>query len=119
LQRVIHQGIDRPETLSVEDGLSGQVFHAPHIVHKADLNADPDFPPKALGDAGAFIGVPLRTGDRSLGILEVYHRQPYGFVEQDIKLYEEIGCRIGVALQNAEIFYRAQTLLLKSSTLGA
>jgi DNA-binding response OmpR family regulator len=119
LQRVIHQGIDRPETLLVEDGLAGQVFHAQHIVHKANLDDDPDFPPESLGGSSAFIGVPLRVGEQSLGILEVYHRQPYGFAEQDLKLYEEIGHRIGIALQNAEIFCRAQTLLLKSSALGA
>jgi GAF domain-containing protein len=43
-----------------------------------------------------------------LGVLEVYHRQWPGFEERDVGLLNEIGERIGAALQNAELFQRLQ-----------
>jgi GAF domain-containing protein len=119
LRCVIQWGVTRPQTLP-EEGLAAQIFCAETPVLKVDLTDDPDLTPHSLGrsDLGAFIGVALRAGEQSLGMLEVYHSQPYGLEEQDLAFYAQIGTRIGSALQNAEIFQQAQTLLLKSSSLG-
>lgn len=120
LRRVAQQGVVRPEFLPADEGLHGRLFQSRNPVLKADLRDDPDLPADKCCEAEvrSFIGVPLRAGERSLGILEVYHRDPYGFDDGTLACFVQIGERIGMALQNAEIFGRTQVLLLKSSSLG-
>jgi len=120
LQLVMQEGVDRPQVLPVGEGLSGQVLRSQHPVLKVNLRDDPDMPAEDLAehDLNAFVGVPLRGVEQSLGILEVYHSSPYGFGEDAVPFFTDVGDRIGIALQNAEIFQRAQTLLLESSALN-
>jgi DNA-binding response OmpR family regulator len=120
LRLMAQEGIKRPQSLPIDKGLSGQVFQSQNPVLRADLKDDPDACADELSDCGlrAFVGVPLRGVEQSLGILEVYHDTAYGFGEETVTFFMEVGDRIGIALQNAEIFQRAQMLLLESSTLS-
>jgi two-component system response regulator VanR len=121
LRRVAQRGIVRPESLSAGEGLSREVLQSQDPVYRGDVE------PGAVvatgeGDAvplRAFIGVPLRVDNRSLGILELYHTEPYGFDEGMLSFLSRIGKRLGMALQNAELFGQAQLLLLESSSLSS
>jgi DNA-binding response OmpR family regulator len=120
LRRVAQQGVVRPESLPVDTGLHGRLFQLRNPILKANLEDDPELPADkcCAADVRSFAGVSLRVGERSLGILEVYHREPYGFDEDTLACFAEVGKRIGMALQNAQLFGRNQDLLLKSSSLG-
>jgi DNA-binding response OmpR family regulator len=121
LQLMDQVRVNRPQFLPISEGVSGQVFQSQHPILKVDLQGDPDAAADALcdGEMRSFAGVPLRGVEQSLGILEVYQCEPYGLDESAVSFYLDIGDRIGIALQNAEIFQRAQMLLLESSTLNA
>ena len=120
LTRVLQRGVQRPDVLPIADSISGRVFRTCVPVLRLHISQDPEMAIESTDDVQveAYIGVPIQVGGQSLGVLEVYSTRPYGFVERDLKMYQEIGERIGVALQNAEIFRRIQTLLLKSSALA-
>lgn len=120
LVRVSQVGVVRPERLPADNGFSAQLLRSPQPLLKADLASDPDLPSSELGRANlrSFVGVPLYAGEGALGVLEVYHDEPYSLDEGVLPFFQEVGARIGMALQNAEIFQRAQMLLLESSTLN-
>jgi DNA-binding response OmpR family regulator len=120
LQLMAQQGVSRPQVLPIDEGLSGQVFQSQSPILRTDLANDPDSCTDDLVDCGlhAFAGVPLRGVEQSLGMLEVYHSDPYGFGDQMVSFFIDVGDRIGIALQNAELFQRTQTLLIESSTLN-
>ena len=114
------EGVSRPQVLPIDEGLSGQVFQSQSPILRTDLANDPDDFTDDLVDCGlhAFAGVPLRGVEQSLGILEVYHSSTYGFDDQMVAFFIDVGDRVGIALQNAELFQRAQMLLIESSTLN-
>jgi len=121
LRRVAQRGVTRPTSLPVGEGLSGQIFQSQAPIYKGDLEPDADLSTDKVDAVPlrAFAGVPLRVDNRSLGILELYHTEPYGFDEGMLSFLSRIGKRLGIALQNAELFGQAQLLLLKSSSLGS
>jgi DNA-binding response OmpR family regulator len=118
LRSAIQWGVRRPETQPLEEGLPGQIFTTQQPLLEINLPSSVSLPSATLEGQplAAFIGVPLRSVERSLGVLEVYHARPYGFRNQDLELYRTIGERIGIALQNAEIFQSMQKLLSESSS---
>lgn len=123
-EQTLHLGIQRnvirPDTIALCKGLLGRIIRTQKPVLKVELDADAQGLFEGLGNADlhAYIGIPLRGIEHTLGVLEVFHRDPGGFTDRDPELFAEIGNRIGVALQNAEIFCRTQNLLLKSSALA-
>ncbi len=56
----------------------------------------------------AFLIVPLRARDRTLGTLCLAHEQPRLYRETDISLAEELGQRAAMALDNARLYVEAQ-----------
>ena len=85
---------------------------------QANLPENPESPVGGTSAFRAMIGTPLCAGEACLGYLEVYHSDPYGFDEVMRYFFASVGERIGMALQNDEIFQRAQLLLLEFSSLS-
>ena len=82
-----------------------------------DIATLPDFPDRSHSTLHAYVGVALRADDRTVGVLEAFHRQPGWFDQRDVKWLEELGRQMGLAIENANLFERAQSLLLQSSSL--
>jgi DNA-binding response OmpR family regulator len=126
MRRAVEQGVSRPQTLSAEEDLFAQILHGQRATIVNDLKVSRckrDLleicgSRTGNGDLAAYMGIPLQGVERSLGMLEIYSWRPYAFETRDLELYTTIGHRIGVVLENAQIFQRAQTLLLKSSALS-
>ncbi len=53
--------------------------------------------------AGSQIAIPLRYGQRTLGILNIEHEGIYAFRADDVVLAESLGDAIALALENAQI----------------
>jgi DNA-binding response OmpR family regulator len=125
LRRAVEQGVSRPQTLSADEDLFAQILHSQQATIVNDLEVSrckrdllEICGSRTCGDLAAYMGIPLQGVERSLGILEIYSWRPYAFETRDLELYTTIGHRIGIVLENAQIFQRAQTLLLKSSALS-
>ncbi len=120
-----HQGLasgmpaNRQHT-RVGAGVVGQVARAQRSVLRVGIDQDPEFKGVAGKDRplSTCAVVPLRSSDRTVGVLEVYHHDPYYFDESSIALLEEIGAQVGVAVENAQLFQNTQILLIKSSALS-
>jgi DNA-binding response OmpR family regulator len=120
LTRLFQKGVQRPQTLSLEMDIVNRVICGQNPMPQLDLRADPGSPFDALGnpDLESCLALPLLESKKPIGMLEVYRKSAFGFGEQDLAFYMEIGSRIGAALQNAEILTHVQTMLRRSSTLA-
>ncbi len=84
--------------------LSGTVLHSgiPLIVN--DVASDPRVHPVVLSEGiRSYLGVPLRSDNRVVGVLNVLSRSPLKFSEADVELLLSIGNQIGVAVAKAEL----------------
>lgn len=118
LRLVAQSDVERDGIPSTSEGVSGRAIQSRQAVLQANLPQNPESPLGGASESRAMIGTPLCAGEACLGYLEVYHGDPYGFDEGMRCFIATVGERIGMALQNAEIFQHAQLLLLESSSLS-
>src|SRR4029079_4069654 len=76
------------------------------------LNREADW--DAIGSRGvgtqakSYLGVPILTGDRAIGVISVQSTTQEGrFREADARLLATIAANVGVAIQNARLFREA------------
>lgn len=105
------RGIELPRGV----GLGGWVLETgqPHwsedyvndtaIRHKKSVDAA-----AASEQLGGILGVPLRVGDESIGVLLAADRSPRRFTEHEIGLLTSLAAHAAVAIHNAELFDQYQ-----------
>jgi GAF domain-containing protein len=66
-------------------------------------------PPAGFGNArtGAYLGVPLKIGSETLGVIEVYFRERRAFPNDEIRQFLTFAAQSAVALQNALLVEQA------------
>lgn len=82
-----------------------------------DIAMHPEFAERPPSPMHAYVGVALRADDRTVGVLEVFHRQPGWFDQRDVEWLDELGHKVGLAIENANLFERTQSLLLQFPSL--
>ncbi len=78
--------------------LANDVTREPHYI-----NFYPDLIPTR-----SELSVPLRVGDRTVGVLDVQSPDWGGFDENDVKVMETLADQIAVAIANAQLYKEAQ-----------
>jgi len=66
-----------------------------------------------------YVGVPLVTGDRVIGVVSVQSHRQYAYDEQDVRLLTTLATSMGVALENARLFDETKRLLDETSQRNA
>jgi len=89
--------------LSVDRGIVGRAFQTSQTQHVPDVSSDPDYVPghPALRSE---LAVPLRRGERLLGVLDAASRQLAAFTADDILLAESLAEAIALAFDNARLY---------------
>lgn len=64
-----------------------------------------------LPDTRAEAALPLKVGERVLGVIDVQSTAPFAFSEQDIKILQILADQLAVAIVNSELFAEAQERL--------
>ncbi|SDA97712.1 GAF domain-containing protein [Mesorhizobium qingshengii] len=71
----------------------------------------------------SYIGVPINSGERTLGVLSVQSYQKHAFDENHVRLLQTVASSMGVAIANARLFDETQRLLkvteARAAELGA
>jgi len=70
-----------------------------------------------LADTRAELAVPLRVGDRVLGVLDVQSDRVNAFDRSDLFVLQALGDQVAVAIENARLFNETQQRLAEVSTL--
>ncbi|MFC4058616.1 GAF domain-containing sensor histidine kinase [Planomonospora corallina] len=98
-----------------QHGLLGAMLREGVPVRLPDIRRDPRFDswPRAHPVLKDFLGVPIRDGDRVLGIVFLSNkRTPGGFTEADQRLLTMFAAHAAIALTNARLYERSRELAL-------
>jgi len=94
----------------IGEGLIGRVIDSGAPLVFADMQKDSEYHrlarAKTLSRAGfrASFFVPLRARGETLGVMNVFHRQPHAFSASEIQLINSIAYHLGIAIGNAKFF---------------
>ncbi|RLC80087.1 MAG: hypothetical protein DRJ03_22355 [Chloroflexi bacterium] len=89
--------------LSIDQGISGRAFRTNQTQHAPDVSADPDYVESHPAHRSE-LAVPLRRGERVLGVLAIASDLPAVFAEEDILLAKSLAEAIALALDNAQLY---------------
>jgi PAS domain S-box-containing protein len=67
----------------------------------------------------SWLGVPIRSGDRVIGVFSVEDPRPNLFTEADVRLLSTLAASLGVALEKARLFDETQRLLKETDQRAA
>ena len=67
----------------------------------------------------SYIGVPINSGERTLGVLSVQSYQQNAFDENHLRLLQTLASNMGVAIANARLFDETQRLLKETEDRAA
>jgi signal transduction histidine kinase len=94
-------------------GMLGVLLNEGQPERLADIRADPRFEgwPAAHPDMSHFLGVPVRDGDRVLGIIFAANKvSGHGFTGRDTEILSLFAAHAAIALTNARLYERSQEL---------
>ena len=74
---------------------------------------------KFLPKTYAELGVPLRSGETLMGVLDIHHQDPHQFREHDLQLIYAISEQLTLAVEKAVLYENLQTTLAKEQTARA
>ncbi|MBN1640221.1 MAG: GAF domain-containing protein [Anaerolineae bacterium] len=94
----------RADRIGVGEGVVGQAASSGRTVLVPEVSAPDDRVPGTRAE----IAVPLKLGQRVLGVLDVRSREVGGLTEEDQALLEGLGGQIAVAVRNAQVFGRVE-----------
>jgi diguanylate cyclase (GGDEF)-like protein len=90
----------RPEGLTYKVAQEGTVL----VVN--DMRTDPLF--KDQDWEGSIIGLPLKIGNKVLGVMNVALHKSHLFLDHEIQVLEFLGDQASIAIQNANLYEQAQ-----------
>ena len=74
-----------------------------------DITKDATYLPNPmLPDTRAEAAIPLKVGDRILGVLDVQSTSPYSFRPSDINTFQTLSDQLAIAVNNTELFAEIQ-----------
>jgi PAS domain S-box-containing protein len=112
------------ETLTFEsslwhDGRRGEIFSEPRkdgLTYKTaqsgeaivinDFTQHPMFKEKAALEnwKGSIVGIPIKIGERVVGVLNVAHQETHAFKETELRMLRLMGDQAALAIENANLF---------------
>src|SRR4029079_5667721 len=75
---------------------------------------DPDAPEAEEPARESWIGVPIFSGERVMGVLAMESNEPDAYDEADERLLTTVASSMGVALENARLFGETRRLLAET-----
>jgi len=84
----------------------------------SDTSQDPDWlPNQLLPDTKAEAAIPIAIGDRVLGVLDVQDDVTNDITPEDVTLLESLASQVAIAIQNADLYGRADAALQEAKSL--
>jgi len=75
------------------------------------------YPNPVLPDTRAEAGIPLKVGDRIVGVLDVQSDRPYAFSDDKLKILQILADQLAIAVVNSELFAETQEHLAQHRLL--
>ena len=85
-------------------GLTMTVAQSGNPILVSDMRSHPLYVGMPGSWKGSIIGLPLKIGDRVVGVMNVSHTQPEAFSESDIRMLRLLGDQAAIAIENARLY---------------
>lgn len=102
-------GIHQPYREPRENGLTATVAHSGEIIVIPDMAIHPIFSNAPTDWKGAIIGVPLKFGNRVVGVMNIAFHQARQFTDAEVRMIRLLGDQAAIAIENARLFQQAAT----------
>lgn len=101
-------------TIPADNSIAGWVFtHGKPIVSEDVLN-DPRFYREidvlTRFETRSILGVPLKTKDEILGVIEAINKDGGGFTEEDVQMLQTLAAQAAIAIQNSRLFMQSDLI---------
>lgn len=93
-----------PLTPDHPDDLTYTVAQEGKLIAIGDVHTHPLLAEKSLDWAGAIIGLPLKIGQRVVGVLDISYQQPRDWPETELQILHVLADQAAVAIENARLF---------------
>jgi signal transduction histidine kinase len=104
------------ETFAPEEGVMGAAFRSLEVTTLTDPGHDPRYAEQAwaqrMGIRDVAV-VPLRLGERAVGVLSVARRSGVAFRADDIELLTSFAQHVAIAIENARLFREKERLAVE------
>lgn len=118
-------GIDEEDTVlrlpldgKEPQSISAQVYRTGELINVPDVSKESLYHPGRPGwDGRSELCVPVRVGDRILGVLNAESRQLNRFSQDDERLVQALADQCGVAVENARLYGELQLRLKEQTAL--
>ncbi len=103
---------DQPENSYIKprpNGLTVQVIHSRQMIVVNDMTNHPLFEGMENNWNGAIVGIPLKIGERVVGVMNVSFPTPRQFTSLELKLMEFLGDQAAIAIENASLYQQAES----------
>lgn len=104
--------------LSSGNGLIEKVAISGKPAIIGDTSEHPDVGKTTLLEARSLAVIPLRSGGRVLGVLELVSRKRHNFPPEEAALLSAIGDQIGIAVDNARLFEETRRFSVTDALTG-
>ncbi|PWH18060.1 MAG: hypothetical protein DDG59_06755 [Anaerolineae bacterium] len=101
------------------NGLTIQVAHSGKMVVVNDMTDHPLFQEMDNNWNGAIVGIPLKIGERVVGVMNVSFPTPRQFSSLELNLLEFLGDQAAIAIENASLYQKAESDKQKLSVIYA
>ncbi|MBM3133231.1 MAG: GAF domain-containing sensor histidine kinase, partial [Chloroflexi bacterium] len=102
------------------EGIAGRVAETGQAILVEDISLDPRTAyPEQVSTEGlkGFAAVPLKSKEKTLGVMTIASREPGHFGADDLYLLNSIGCQVGTAIERAELYERLDRARERYKTL--
>ncbi len=90
------------------EGSSGRAYASGQQVLARDVRQEPDYVTVTGADIRSELVIPLRSGERVVGVILFGSRYPDAFHQEDILALQMLADQVAVAVENARLFEEAQ-----------
>jgi len=91
-------------SLEVGEGMIGHAAATGETQLSNDVSSNPHYVRKAMEDTRSELAVPITSGDRIIGVLDLQEDELNAFDELDVTTGETLSTQIGTAIENARLF---------------
>jgi signal transduction histidine kinase/PAS domain-containing protein len=103
--------VEGTKGLAIGEGVAGLVAQEDKTILVDDAQSDPRMARRAIvtqeGLRG-FLGVPLKSKERMVGVLTIGSKTPRLFTSQEVQFLTALGHQLGLAIENAELYQELQ-----------
>ena len=100
---------DEPISEPRQDGLTYTVARNGEAILVPDMADHPLFEHVPKDWKGSIIGLPLKIGDRVVGVMNISHTEAGAFSEDELTILRLLGDQAAIAIENARLFEQAAT----------